>query len=163
MDQLKTLVDESKETHKRTRITIADKELSLKQREDHIQDIRARLNSCSSNKEYQAFMEQIAADEQANSVLSDEIIELLDRSTSDETAVKEAQQALERGEGELNSIRARVEGERSELESEVARIESELKDAETSLPPTTSALSKLMAKRPSHRWKRNAVADVISE
>ena len=72
-------LEAAKESVKRTRITADQKELQLREREGRILDIRVKLNSCSTNREYQAFLEQIAADEQANSVLSDEILELLEK------------------------------------------------------------------------------------
>ena len=67
--------DEKKETLTRAKVACDEKQLQLKQREDRIKDLQAKLNTASSNREYQALKEQIAADEQANSVLSDEILE----------------------------------------------------------------------------------------
>ncbi len=55
------------------------KQLQLREREARIKDLQVKLNTCSSNREYQALKEQIAADQQANSVLSDEILEALER------------------------------------------------------------------------------------
>ena len=134
VQRLNSDLDAAKEVYKRTRMTIDDKELSLKSRENNILDVRARLNSCSSNKEYQAFIEQIAADEQANSVLSDEIIELLDKSSTDEGAVQEAEKEVAAGKAELDKTKQRVADEKGQLESEVARIEGELAGAEEALP-----------------------------
>ena len=77
--QLEQLLLQAKETVTRSRVLADQKELQLREREGRISDVRSRLNSCNSNREYQAYLEQIAADEQANSVLSDEILELLDK------------------------------------------------------------------------------------
>ena len=56
-----------------------DKQLQLKSREDRIEDLRTKLNGANSNKEFQAFKEQIAADEQANLVMQDEVFEALEK------------------------------------------------------------------------------------
>jgi predicted nucleic acid-binding Zn-ribbon protein len=124
----------AREVYLRTRMTIDDKELSLKEREGKILDIRSRLNSCSNNKEYQAYVEQIAADEQANSVLSDEIIELLDKSTKNQEEVAEAEASVNTCDDELKNIVERVNGEKKTLESEVGSIAEELTGAERALP-----------------------------
>ena len=72
-------LDATKEKHKKSQLLLSEKELNLKERENRILDIQAKLNSASSNREYTTFVEQIAADEQANSVLADEILELYDK------------------------------------------------------------------------------------
>ena len=127
-------LQQTRETAKRTRMTIDDKELQLKEREGRIQDVRARLNSCSSNREYQAFLEQIAADEQANSVLSDEIIELLDKISGEQTAIGQAEAQLAAAKEEEDKLRKRIDTEKDSCENEVARVDGDLKKAEKALP-----------------------------
>lgn len=134
-ETLEKAVGAAKDVLKRTKLTTHEKELTLKQREQRILDIRSRLNSCSTNKEYQAYIEQIAADEQANSVLSDEIIDLFDKAKNEETTIKSAEAELEKCKTDLEAIRRRVAGERDQLERELARLGDELKDAEITLPP----------------------------
>lgn len=124
----------NKERLTRTRITADQKELQLRQRENRIVDIKTKLNACSTNREYQAFLEQIAADEQANSVLSDEILELLDKVTQLQSEIKDVQTKRQRADDELAVTRKRIEGERAMLESEVARLSNDLTEAEKQLP-----------------------------
>ena len=64
-------------------------------------------------------MEQIAADEQANSVLSDEILELFDKISEHQQAVVVAEAGLEKGKASQAAIRARVDAERDSLESDL--------------------------------------------
>ena len=137
---------ETKETLKRSKMTVDEKNLSLKERESRILDIKAKLNSASSNKEYQAFMEQVAADEQANSVLSDEIIELLDKVSADEDSVKAAEEAVAKAKDDLKTVQGQVESERGTLESELSRIEAELTEAEKALPSDVRDQYQRMAK-----------------
>jgi predicted nucleic acid-binding Zn-ribbon protein len=132
--RLEAQLAEAKEVLQRCRMTFDEKNLSLRERESRILDIRAKLNSASNNKEYQAFMEQIAADEQANSVLSDEIIELLDKVSEDEGSVKEAEEGVAKSKADLKAIQESVASEKDSLESELTRVEAELTQAETALP-----------------------------
>ncbi len=124
----------AKEDVKKTQLATNQKELTLKQREAHIEDIRAKLNAANSNKEYQTLVEQIAADEQANSVLSDEILELFDKVEQLEAVVKEKLQDLEKGKAELQKLTDKVENERGSLEADVARLDAERKELEATLP-----------------------------
>ena len=64
-------------------MAVDKKQLQLKTGEDKVKDLRYKLNASTSNREYQALLEQIAADEMANSVLADEILEGLDACDAD--------------------------------------------------------------------------------
>ena len=124
----------AKEDVKKTQLATNQKELQLKERESHIETIRGKLNAASSNKEYQTLLEQIAADEEANSVLSDEILELFDKVEQLQAVVGEQQQALEQGKADFQKLKDKVEGERGSLEADVARLTEECKELEKTLP-----------------------------
>ncbi len=124
----------AKEGVKRSRMTADQKELQLREREARIADVKAKLNACSTNREYQAFMEQIAADEQANSVLSDEILELFDKVADLEAHVKVVIGQKELVEQDLAATRQRVVEARDALEVDVARLSADLAVAEAKLP-----------------------------
>lgn len=116
---------------KRTKYAADQKQKQLKEREDRLDNLQGKLNAASSNREYDLLKEQIAADKQANSVLSDEILELLeridqleidrvaresevvDRVAEHETMVKTVGERLESLKGDLE----RVEAERVEAEA----------------------------------------------
>jgi predicted nucleic acid-binding Zn-ribbon protein len=132
-------LETAKEHVKRTRITADQKELQLREREGRILDIKAKLNSCSTNREYQTFLEQIAADEQANSVLSDEILELFDKVNELQGTVEQLQIQKQKLEQELTAVRQRVDDSRATLEAEVARLSQDLTVAEKRLPESFRA------------------------
>jgi predicted nucleic acid-binding Zn-ribbon protein len=125
---------QAKEAYTKVRVAADDKQLQLKQRENRIDDLKLKLNACSSNREYQALKEQIAADEQANSVLSDEILEALENIDVWHAKVATAESNLAKANAELAKARKRVEEQQSGLESELARVTAELKHAESALP-----------------------------
>jgi predicted nucleic acid-binding Zn-ribbon protein len=115
--KLLTEVDAARELSQQMRMTVDRKQLDLKSGEQKIVDLRAKLNTAASNKEYQTLLEQIAAAEMANSVLSDEILEGFDKSDELETAAKVA-----------------VQEAAASIEADVVRLEGELAGAESSLP-----------------------------
>jgi predicted nucleic acid-binding Zn-ribbon protein len=132
--RLEEEVAQAKETLTRTKIATDDKELQLKEREARIEQFNGKLNACSTNKEYQALKERIAADEQANSVLSDEILEAFDKIELLEQRVADVVDQHEKRGAELTKLRDRVSSESVSLQSELARVEQELATAEEALP-----------------------------
>ena len=119
---------------KRSRIATDQKELQLRESEGRIEDVKNKLNSCSTNREYQTLVEQIAADEQANSVLSDEILELFDKTTQLESAAETAEEERQKIEAEMTALRQRVDETRENLETDIARLTDDLTAAEAQLP-----------------------------
>jgi predicted nucleic acid-binding Zn-ribbon protein len=111
-----------------------ERQLQLKEREDHVAKLKVQLNMCSANKEFQALKEQIAADEQATSVLSDEILETLEKMDTLESLTKKAQANLAKTKEELDKTRKRVAEQQVSLEADLARVTAELEKAEAQLP-----------------------------
>ena len=132
-------LERAKQMMTRSRVAVDQKELQLKEREGRIDDVKRKLNAAKSNREYQALLEQIAADEQANSVLSDEILEMYDRIASEQENVKRAEAGVASSKAELEKIRQRVEGQRDSLEMDFGRLSQELQHAEKHLPPDVRA------------------------
>src|SRR5687768_16396302 len=106
--KMETDLEQAKDASKKTRIAADQKQLQLKSREDKIKDLNGKLNQAASNREYQALKEQIAADEQANSVLSDELLEALEKMDQLAAAVKNADENLKKAREEGTKIKQRV-------------------------------------------------------
>jgi predicted nucleic acid-binding Zn-ribbon protein len=119
---------------KATRVSADQKQLSLKSGEAKIADLQVKLNGAKTNREYQALKDQIAADEMANSVLADEIIEGLDKIEEMQRLVVEAQQFVAQAKEELGKARTTLESQQSIMQADVARLDAELTTAEAKLP-----------------------------
>lgn len=122
------------EAEKQTRLLVDRKQLDLRSSEQRISDWQIKLNQASSNKEFQALREQIAAAEMANSVLADEILEGLERIDALVAKVNEAEAALESTKQEKQQLAAKIEAAADGLRQEIARYEGELAEAERALP-----------------------------
>ena len=110
------------------------KQLQLKSSEDKVKDLRRKLNAATSNREYQLLLEQIAADEMANSVLADEILELLEKTDEFQKNVADTEAALAAARRKAEEVRAEVAKVEPSLRDDVARLEVELRQAEATLP-----------------------------
>lgn len=119
---------------KAARVAADQKQLLLKSGEAKIRELKVKLNAASSNREYQALKDQIAADEMANSVLADEILEALEKIDDFVPTQAEAELKLAKGREELNKTEQQVREQHELLIGDVTRLEAELKRVEADLP-----------------------------
>jgi len=120
--------------HKAARVRSDQKQLLLKSGEDKIENLKAKLNAASSNREYQALKDQIAADLMAGSVLSDEILEAMEKIDELAALVVEQQQKIVTAKEELAKAQKMVSDQAGALDEEIKRLEGELRQAEQALP-----------------------------
>lgn len=110
------------------------KQLQLAEREAKVEDLKAKLNACDSNKEFQLLKDRIAADIQANSVLQDEILEQLERIDELTEEVGSATKNHEKSQVESARISDEVALELKALDAEKERITQELAEKEKEIP-----------------------------
>ncbi len=127
-------VESAKTLQKKQKMAADEKQLNLKQRENRVKELQGKLNIAGSNKEFNLLKEQIAADEQANEVLSDEIFEALEQLdvTAEQLAAAQAEHTKQQADHETRSDE--VAERMTRLSSELARVESELAERETGIP-----------------------------
>ncbi len=132
--QLDARLTEARDKAKQTQMSVDRKQLDLKAGEQKVLDLRVKLNQANSNREYQAFLEQIAAAEMAGSVLSDEILEAMERVDQLHVAVKEAEAQLAAGKQELEKNKQAIEAAVATTRADLVQLESDLVTAEQALP-----------------------------
>ncbi|MEN6459643.1 MAG: phospholipase [Thermoguttaceae bacterium] len=129
-----------KNESKALRMAADQRQLQLKTGEEKIKDLRRKLNAASSNREYQALLEQIAADEMAASVLTDEILEAMEKADDFGKNITEAEAALAGAKQKADQVRAEVAEQEPLLQADVTRLQAELRQAEEGLPEDTREL-----------------------
>ena len=132
-----TEVDSLKAELKQARLMADQKNLQLKTNESKIAELRAKLNQATSNREFDIIRSQIDADSMANSVLEDEILEVLEK-------VDQIQQKIGKGESEaaqtaadVRRVAQDVESSAPQLRSQATEIQAALREAEKILPGGT--------------------------
>ena len=125
---------EAKDRMHKVKKWVNEQQAQLQQRETRIEELKGRLPGCTSNKEYTALDEQIAADEQASSVLADEIFERLEKLEELEAEVQRHLSACETARGELRQVEEKTAEKRASLDAEMLRVQGELEKAESVLP-----------------------------
>ncbi len=137
--QLEAKVAEARDRAKQMQMALDRKQLDLKSGEQKVMDLRVKLNGANSNREYQSFLEQIAAAEMAGSVLSDEILEGMEKVDELHLLTKEAEKNLASGKQEMEKSKQGVESSAATIRSDVAQLEIDLAEAERGLPADLKA------------------------
>ncbi|MEQ1828951.1 MAG: C4-type zinc ribbon domain-containing protein [Pirellula sp.] len=135
VDAVKDLLQKCKDSIKQKKMEADRKQLQLREREGKIHDWEGKMNSASNNREYQAIKEQIAADMQANNVLSDEILETLEEIDSLQSNLKDLEEKLRLTEADKVKTDASVAQRIDTLKGELVRVEGNLAAAEKDLTP----------------------------
>lgn len=125
---------ELKELHTRTRMTVDEKNLNVQEHEARIADLQTKLNTCSSNKEYQALTEDIAKQKQAASDIEDVILETLEELSEQEQGLADIGNELTSIASEGEDVRRKVEAQSADLDEQLAVARAELVEAEQALP-----------------------------
>jgi uncharacterized protein len=129
-----TQLTATKAEFKALRVAADQKQLQLKSSEDKVKELRRKLNAAASNREYQLLLEQIAADDMANSVLADEALELMEKIDNFQNTVAEAEATLAAAKHKADEVRAEVAKVEPALLDDIARLEVELRQSEETLP-----------------------------
>ena len=133
VDKSQAAAEEAATRVRETTRTADQKQGQLKSREDGIAALRGKLNTAASNKEYSLLEDQIAADERANEVLSDEILEVLEkidtlteRSAAAERKVAEDREAKDQREAGVRERLAVVEDDLKGIRASLVEEEAKL-------------------------------------
>ena len=124
---------EEQQSHQKVRMLADNKQLDLKTSENKVLDLKTKLNTCSTNKEYQALLDQIAAAEMAGSVLSDEILESLEQIDELAGQVGEQEKKITAVRIELEEVVSRVAEQSESIREDIERLEVDLETAESAL------------------------------
>ncbi len=133
--KIEVQLSEAQDSTRQSKMLANQKQLDLKTSENKILDLKAKLNACNTNKEYQTLLDQIAAAEMANSVLSDEILETLEQIDVLTVNVREAEKNVAAARSELAKMVEQVSSSTDAIQADISRLQAELDAAEGSLPP----------------------------
>lgn len=136
----KDAVQGCKDSIKKSRMEADRKQLQQRQYETKLYEWQGKLNAAANNREYQAVKDQIAADTQANSVLSDEIFEILEGIDSLQLKLADLERICKMTEEDSGKAESRIAERMVVLKRDLERVEGELKGAEAALPEDFAAI-----------------------
>ena len=133
IEAAKKVLEDIREKQKNLRMDADRRQLQLREREARIATVEGKMNAAKENREYQMFKEQIAADKQANNVLSDEILELLEQVDVIHAQIEPANERIKAAEAEALEVEKRVNERMLLVEADLKRVTAELAQVETQL------------------------------
>ncbi len=142
-EQLQAARDEAQAV----RMAADAKQVQLQGGEGKIAELKLKLNTASSNREYQALKDQMAAQEMTNSVLDDEILEAWEKSDHCQQKVADAETNLAKARQKSEKVQNNVQQEEPLIRADLARLEAELADNESPLPASTRELYDRVVRR----------------
>jgi predicted nucleic acid-binding Zn-ribbon protein len=125
---------------KATRVMADQKALQLKSNEAKIQDLKGKLNSASSNREFDIIKSQIEADTVANSVLEDEILDALEKVDAAQIAVKKLEEEVAHAKAEQARVAAEIAAQEPRLKARAEDLQRDVIAAESILPTEIAAM-----------------------
>lgn len=121
------------------RKTADEKELQLKSHDDKLASLQVKLNQATSNQEFEAIKRQMEADQMANSVLEDEIFEVLNRVDTIQGKIAAGQAEKAELEQTCETFAKQVSEKEGTLRSELSLLEASLSVAEKIIPASLQA------------------------
>jgi len=119
---------------KEARTSVDRKNLDLRSKESHLNELQTRLNQAASNREFDIIRGQMDADRAAKAVLEDEILEWLDRVDARQRDVAEAKKGIQEADDEVRRFATQFEEKSVELRQEEVRLQAEIREAEKIVP-----------------------------
>jgi predicted nucleic acid-binding Zn-ribbon protein len=127
-------VDALKAELKQIRMLADQKNLQLKTNETKIEQLRGKLNQAQSNREFDVIRSQIDADTMANSVLEDEILEVLEKVDEFQQKIKHVEDEATQTAADVRRVAQEVETAAPKLREQAAELQTALSEAEKILP-----------------------------
>ncbi len=119
---------------------VQQKNLDLSSNEAKILELKGKLNSAASNKEFDIIKGQIEADTMANSVLEDEILELMDKIDSAEEEVQSWVRKKDQAIEDAKKTAQEFESARNSLDQEIKECQLAIADSEQIIPENMKVL-----------------------
>lgn len=137
------------------------REMDLKQREGRIQDLQGKLNSCSSNKEYQGILMEIGTIRAENGRVEEQILLAMDESDAKDGLHEAARAKTRETEALVRQAKAAVDEKRAAFEAELAAARARREEIAASIPPEALRIYERI--RGGNRQTGIAVASVHGE
>ncbi|MHC4876079.1 MAG: zinc ribbon domain-containing protein [Planctomycetota bacterium] len=110
------------------------KNLQFKTNEQHIIDLKAKLNQAASNKEFDIIKGQIEAANSSNATLEDEYLEALEEIDAARTQHAELEEQLKTAQANIESMKQEVAAEKPKLEARLAELKTAISESEGCVP-----------------------------
>ena len=132
-------VQNGRDALKKLKVEADQKELGLKSAEQRIRDLKGKLNSCQSNKEYTALQDEIKKIETSNGTLEEEILLAFTATEEKAEQNKLLDVAKKTAETELAKFKEMADYRLAKMTDRVVELDARIKTLEGQFDPQTLA------------------------
>jgi hypothetical protein len=125
LEEKKKQLGEIEEEIKKIKVEIKEKELELKTGEEEVKRLQGQLMQVKTNKEYKSLLMEIEGKKADNSLIEDNILDLMEEIDKKELELNKERENLKQLEAEYRSEEARIRSEIAEIEKEIQEKEKE--------------------------------------
>lgn len=111
------------------------KEMDLRQREERILTLQGKLNTATSNKEYQSILLEVGTIRAENGKVEETILLAMDESDAKDKAHEAARAKTRETEAIVRAAKAEVEAKRAAFDAEMAAAKARRDEIAASVPP----------------------------
>jgi predicted nucleic acid-binding Zn-ribbon protein len=145
VEKIRSRIVIEKDEAKKVRVEADSRELTLKQAESRIRDLKGKLNVAESNKEYQVIQDEIKRIAADNDKLQDEILEKITIEEDLRSKVKKSEGELADAEKDFAKYKEVVDYQIEKLKVQVGILADQLKKLEPQLGDSLGDYQRMMA------------------
>lgn len=123
-------LEQAKQHQQDCRKTADQKSLDLKSKETQINDLKGKLNTVKTNREFDTIKGQIESETVAMGAIEDEILSTLENVDAATQAIKDAEEDLNQAKVEEKQARDDFSAKAAELETQAAELKTQITEAE---------------------------------
>jgi len=146
--KLEELLHQAQDSIKKLKVTLHDKEVSLKAQQQVVAKHEKQLNEVTSRKEYDALRSEIENDKKACAKIEDAMLEVMEEIETRNLQIPEYEKSVKKGKEDTAKVIDDVQTRRNEFTDRLNEALKSIHEVEVSLPDDVRALyERLVAAR----------------
>jgi predicted nucleic acid-binding Zn-ribbon protein len=134
IDQHQKQVQDALDAVKHLKVTLHEKEVTLKSSQQKMDRHRQQLEQITAKKEYDALQHEIDHDKQTCRVLEEEILETMSALEEQQKQVPELEKGLQGARAGFGTVEQELASKRSDLDRRITEAQETVRAAEAALP-----------------------------
>jgi predicted nucleic acid-binding Zn-ribbon protein len=138
--KLEELLHQAQDSIKKLKVSLHEKEVSLKSQQQVVAKHEKQLNEATSRKEYDALRVEIESDKKACSKIEDEMLVVMEESETRNLQMREYEKGEKKGKEDAARVIEEIQTRRNEFTDRLNETLKSIREAEVSLPDDVKAL-----------------------
>src|SRR5713226_2169938 len=138
--KLEELLHQAQDSIKKLKVSLHDKEVSLKSQQQVVAKHEKQLNEATSRKEYDALRAEIENDKKACSKIEDEMLVVMEELETRNLQIPEYEKGVKKGKEDTARVIDDIQTRRNDFTDRLNETLKSIREVETSLPDDVRAM-----------------------